>query len=231
MENRKRKTRLVERETLRDEQGYGWAISKALAQAGAKVILGTWVPALGIFQKSLEKGKFDESRKLQDGSLMEFAKIYPLDAVYDSPEDVPEDVKNNKRYAAAEEGFTVKEVAEQVERDFGGVDILVHSLANGPEVSKPLLETSRDGYLAAVSASTYSFVSMVQRFGPIMPPGSAALCLTYQASERAIPGYGGGMSSAKVRPLLTRCRSSPLFLGMRGWLAGGPGGGHKDAGT
>jgi enoyl-[acyl-carrier-protein] reductase (NADH) len=34
-------------------------------------------------------------------------------------------------------------VAEQVKKDFGKIDILVHSLANGPEVTKPLLETSR----------------------------------------------------------------------------------------
>ena len=35
------------------------------------------------------------------------------------------------------------EVAKQVARDAGKIDILVHSLANGPEVTKPLLETSR----------------------------------------------------------------------------------------
>ena len=35
------------------------------------------------------------------------------------------------------------EVAKNVEADFGKIDILVHSLANGPEVTKPLLETSR----------------------------------------------------------------------------------------
>merc|ERR1711904_150132 len=68
----------------------------------------------------------------------------------------------------------------------------------GPEVQKPLLETSRHGYLAAVSASSYSFVSMVQHFGPIMNKGGAALSLTYIASEDVIPGYGGGMSSAKA---------------------------------
>lgn len=74
----------------------------------------------------------------------------------------------------------------------------VHSLANGPEVTKPLLETSRKGYLAALSASSYSFVSMMQRFGPIMNEGGAAVSLTYIASEQVIPGYGGGMSSAKA---------------------------------
>jgi len=53
-------------------------------------------------------------------------------------------VANNKRYAAAAgKGFTVSEVAEHVKSDFGKIDILVHSLANGPEVTKPLLETSR----------------------------------------------------------------------------------------
>lgn len=30
--------------------------------------------------------------RLPDGSLMEITKVYPLDAVFDSPEDVPEDV-------------------------------------------------------------------------------------------------------------------------------------------
>ena len=64
-----------------DDNGFGWAIAKALSQAGADVILGTWVPALNIFETSYRRGKFDESRKLSDGSLMEFAKIYPMDAV------------------------------------------------------------------------------------------------------------------------------------------------------
>jgi enoyl-[acyl-carrier protein] reductase I len=41
-------------------------------------------------------------------------------------------------------------------------------------------------------------VSMVQRFGPNMNPGGAVVSLTYLASERIIPGYGGGMSSAKA---------------------------------
>ncbi|KAL5165865.1 Enoyl-[acyl-carrier-protein] reductase [NADH], chloroplastic [Glycine soja] len=270
-----------------DDNGYGWAIAKSLAAAGAEILVGTWVPALNIFESSLRRGKFDESRKLQDGSLMEIAKVYPLDAVYDNPEDVPEDVKANKRYAGATnwtvqvEGIKVAdmarhiptpemavrthdvdlkstvsrtqtkpeypnanknacreghgccgkysngasvegsrhegrgfrrrqvvqifpprirgypksslqspprrksladlEVAESVKKDFGTIDILVHSLANGPEVSKPLSETSRKGYLAALSASNGSAIS-----------------LTYIASERIIPGYGGGMSSAKA---------------------------------
>merc|ERR1711907_823060 len=111
--------------------------------------------------------------------------------------DIPDDVKNNKRYAGLD-GFTISEVADKIAADYGKIDILVHSLANGPEVTKPLLETSRRGYLAANSASAYSMVSLVQKFGPIMNPGGGVLSLTYIASETVIPGYGGGMSSAKA---------------------------------
>lgn len=58
-------------------------------------------------------------------------------------------VRENKRYAAADK-FTVQEAAEAVKADFGTIDVLVHSLANGPEVTKPLLETSRKvGCIAA----------------------------------------------------------------------------------
>lgn len=180
-----------------DDNGYGWAIAKSLAAAGAEITVGTWVPALNIFESSLRRGKFDESRVLPDGSLMEITKVYPMDAVYDSLDDVPEDVKSNKRYAGSSK-WTVKELVESVKQDFGSIDILVHSLANGPEVSKPLLETSRNGYLAAISASSYSFVSLLKEFVSIMNPGGASISLTYIASERIIPGYGGGMSSAKA---------------------------------
>ena len=180
-----------------DDQGFGWAIAKELAEAGATLIIGTWTPVLKIFTSSLEMGKFDESRKLQDGSLMQFAKIYPLDASFDKPEDVPHDIKENKRYKDVG-GYTISEVADRVKEDFGSIDYFVHSLANGPEVKKPLLETSRNGYLAAVSSSSYSFVSLLAHFGPIINKGGATLSLTYMASEKVIPGYGGGMSSAKA---------------------------------
>jgi enoyl-[acyl-carrier protein] reductase I len=181
-----------------DSTGYGWAIAKALADKGATIIVGTWPPILKIFQNGLRRGQFDEDSVLSDGSKMEIAKVYPLDAVFDEPDDVPDEIKENKRYAGLE-GYSISEVATAIKSDYGKIDILVHSLANGPEVTKPLLETSRKGYLAASSASAYSFVSLVQKFGPILNEGASALSLTYIASEKVIPGYGGGMSSAKAQ--------------------------------
>jgi enoyl-[acyl-carrier protein] reductase I len=182
-----------------DDGGFGFAIAKALAEAGASVCVGTWPPALNIFLNLLERGKMDESRRLSDGSLLTFEKIYPLDAVFDTLDAIPSDVRESKRYKDVGD-CSIDGVASRLVADFGEqpLDIVVHALANGPEVKKPLLETSRNGYLAAISASSYSLVSMVSRFGPLMRPGGAFASLTYMASERVIPGYGGGMSSAKA---------------------------------
>ena len=182
-----------------DDAGYGFAIAKALAEAGATVCAGTWPPALNIFLNLLERGKIDESRRLPNGSMLQFEKIYPLDAAYDVLADAPADIRGNKRYKDVGD-FSVAGLAERLVQDFGlqPLDMVIHSLANGPEVKKPLLETSRGGYLAAVSVSAYSLVSLVGRLGPLMRPGGSVLSLTYMASERVVPGYGGGMSSAKA---------------------------------
>jgi enoyl-[acyl-carrier protein] reductase I len=182
-----------------DDAGFGFAIAKALGEAGANVSVATWPPALNIFLNLLERGKLDESRRLSSGDLLTFEKIYPLDAIYDSYGDMPEDVRTNKRYKDVGD-CSIDGLAQRIAADFGErpLDIVVHSLANGPEVKKALLDVSRNGYLGAVSASAYSMVSMVQRLAPLMRDGGAFASLTYMASERVIPGYGGGMSSAKA---------------------------------
>lgn len=182
-----------------DDAGFGFAIAKSLAEAGALVSVATWPPALNIFRNLLERGKLDESRRLSDGSLFDFEHVYPLDASYDTLDDAPPEVRENKRYADTGD-FSIQGLADRIRKDSGErpLDILVHSLANGPEVRKPLLDTSRTGYLTAVGVSAYSLVSMLQRLGPLLRPGGNVLSLTYMAGERAVPGYGGGMSSAKA---------------------------------
>jgi len=182
-----------------DDGGFGFAIARSLVEAGATVCLGTWPPALGIFRKLLERGKLSDSMHLSDGSALSFERIYPLDAAYDTLADVPTEIREHKRYR--EEGdFTVAGVADRFREDFGdhGLDIVVHSLANAPEVKKALVDTSRRGYLDAISVSTYSNVAFVRAFAPMMRPGGNFLSLTYLAGQRVIPGYGGGMSAAKA---------------------------------
>lgn len=181
-----------------DDGGFGFAIAKALAEAGATVSVASWPPAMGIFTKLLDLGKLDASLKLSNGTKLSFSKIYPLDAEFDRLDDAPAELRENRRYRDSGD-FTISGLAAAVKADHpDGIDVVVHSLANGPEVKKPMLEVSRKGYLGAVSASAYSMVSMVQHLGPLVRRGGSFLSLSYMAAERAIPGYGGGMSSAKA---------------------------------
>jgi len=182
-----------------DDKGYGFAIAKALAEAGASVCVGTWPPTWNIFNKLIERGKLDRSREMRDGRLLEFERIYPLDAAFDTLDDVPEDIRTNKRYQNVGD-YSIAGLVSQWRQDFGdeSLDIVVHSLANGPEVRSPLIDTSRNGYLAALSVSAYSMVAMVRDLSPLMTPGGSFMALSYLAGQRVIPGYGGGMSSAKA---------------------------------
>ena len=34
---------------IADDNGYGWAIAKSLAAAGAEILVGTWVPVSKVF--------------------------------------------------------------------------------------------------------------------------------------------------------------------------------------
>jgi enoyl-[acyl-carrier protein] reductase I len=182
-----------------DDGGFGFAIAKAFAEAGATVCVGTWPPAMGIFETLIERGKMNESMTLSDGRKMQFERIYPLDAAFDTLGDVPAELLDNKRYRERGD-FSIAGVVAALQTDFGDtpLDIVVHSLANGPEVKKQLIDTSRRGYLDAIGVSAYSNVAMVRELSPLMRAGGSFLSLTYLAGERVIPGYGGGMSTAKA---------------------------------
>lgn len=187
-----------------DATGFGFAIARALYECGAKVSVASWPPAMGIMETMLRRGKFDEDRKLAPGhlaetDLLEFEKIYPLDAAFDSMDDVPEEIKSNRRYSERGD-FTISGLGNSWKNDFGegSLDILVHSLANGPEVHLDLIETSRKGYLAALGTSAYSLTSLCRSLCPLMNKGGSILSLSYLAAVQVIHSYGGGMSSAKA---------------------------------
>ena len=136
---------------------------------------------------------------MSDGRKLEFERIYPLDAEYDILADVPAEVRENKRYKDRGD-FSIQGCADRLRADFGApcLDIVVHSLANGPEVKNDLLETSRarlprrrrrervlDGLDGAAPRAAHA-------------PGRLVPVPLVHGSERVIPGYGGGMSSAKA---------------------------------
>jgi len=79
------------------------------------------------------------------------------------------------------------------------IDIVIHSVAFSPEIDRLHLDVSRQGYLTSMSISAYSLVALCRALLPFMAGRQASvIALSYLASERAVPFYGGGMASAKA---------------------------------
>src|SRR3954468_1973351 len=71
------------------------------------------------------------------------------------------------------------------------LDAVVHSIAfaNKDDLSRPFLETSRDGYLLAQEVSAYSLVSVARAVAPVMTKGGSLTTLTYLGSTRVVQNY------------------------------------------
>ncbi len=85
----------------------------------------------------------------------------------------------------------IQRVAERAAKEFGQVDILIHSIgfANREELSGPYYNTSRAGFHTAMDISVYSFTALAHAFQPLLRPGGALLTLTYYGSEKVAPNY------------------------------------------
>lgn len=183
-----------------DNESFAWFIAKSLQAAGAKVALACHPRVMGIVESFLTRDADREARLLPDGSEFKPVKVLPCNAEYDTMDDVPAEVKTDRRYAKFAE-YSIKGTVDAVAAEFGGIDILIHSIAFGREVTKPLIDTSRKAYHEAMGISAYSLTSMVRAAAPHManrPGGASVVGLTYVAGERVVPHYGGGMATCKA---------------------------------
>src|SRR5688572_2120595 len=185
-----------------DNLSFAWFIAKSLQAAGAKIVLAVHPRMVGIVEGLLKSTQADDvaARKLTNGSDFQPVKLYPCDASYDTMADVPDEVKTDRRYAKFAE-YSIQGMVDAVGKEFGGFDVLIHSMAFSREITKPLIETSRKAYHEAMGISSYSLVSLVRAAAPHManrPNGASVVGLTYVAGEKVVPHYGGGMGTAKA---------------------------------
>src|SRR5712672_2916747 len=68
---------------------------------------------------------------------------------------------------------------------------VVHSLAfaNREDLSRPFLETSREGFILAQNVSAYSLVAVARATAPVMTEGGSLSTLTYLGSTRVVTNY------------------------------------------
>ncbi len=85
----------------------------------------------------------------------------------------------------------VEGVFKALEGEWGGLDILVHSVAfaKKEELKGSYLETSRDGFRIAMDVSVYSLVALAREASKLMDHGGTILTMTYYGSEKVVPNY------------------------------------------
>ncbi len=86
---------------------------------------------------------------------------------------------------------SVDAVFETIEKQWGGLDFLVHAIAysDKEELKGKYLSTSRDNFVRTLDISCYSFTAIAQRAVPLMKDGGSLLTLTYYGAERVMPHY------------------------------------------
>jgi enoyl-[acyl-carrier protein] reductase I len=110
--------------------------------------------------------------------------VRELAAQLDNPLVLPCDVSSDQQ---------IGELAAHLDREFGGLDFLVHGAAFAPaaDLNNPFVQTSREGFRIALDVSAYSLVGLTRAVAPLMEKrgGGSILTLTYIGSQRVFANY------------------------------------------
>ena len=82
-------------------------------------------------------------------------------------------------------------VFDTIERDWGRLDILVHSIAWAPkdDLQGGLLDCSAEGFGKAMDVSCHSFIRMARLAAPLMTEGGTMIAMSYYGANRVVPNY------------------------------------------
>jgi enoyl-[acyl-carrier protein] reductase I len=82
-------------------------------------------------------------------------------------------------------------VFERIRKDWGTLDILVHSIAWAPkdDLQGGLLNCSAEGFAKAVDISCHSFIRMARLAAPLMPEGGTMFAMSYHGAQKVVTNY------------------------------------------
>jgi len=133
--------------------------------------------------------------------------VEPLAKKLDAPIFMPLDVATPGQLEA---------VFAKITKDWGRLDILVHSIAFAPkdDLQGGLLDCSADGFAKAMDVSCHSFVRMARLAAPLMRDGGTMLAMSYHGAQKVVPNYNlmGPVKAA----LEACCRYLAYELGPKG---------------
>src|SRR6202158_2844522 len=88
------------------------------------------------------------------------------------------------------EGQTER-VFERIEKEWGEIDILLHSIAFSPKgaLHGRVIGVGRDGFLKTMDVSCWSFMRMAHLAEPLMKNGGTLFTMTYYGSQMVVANY------------------------------------------
>jgi enoyl-[acyl-carrier protein] reductase I len=108
--------------------------------------------------------------------------VEPLARSLDAPIFMPLDLRTEGQLEA---------VFERIERDWGELDVVLHSIAFAPkeDLQGRVVDCSREGFLLAMEVSCWSFIRMARLAEPLMKRGGALFTMTYYGSQMVVENY------------------------------------------
>jgi enoyl-[acyl-carrier protein] reductase I len=82
-------------------------------------------------------------------------------------------------------------VFERVERSWGRLDFVVHSIAFSPKdtLQGRVVDAPREGFATTMDVSCWSFIRMAHLAEPLMKDGGALFTMTYYGSQMVVENY------------------------------------------
>jgi enoyl-[acyl-carrier protein] reductase I len=82
-------------------------------------------------------------------------------------------------------------VFDEIGKQWGKLDFLVHSIAFSPKAALHgrVIDVERDGFLATMDVSCWSFIRMAHLAEPLMQNGGVLFTMTYYGSQMVVENY------------------------------------------
>ena len=82
-------------------------------------------------------------------------------------------------------------VFERIEKEWGQLDFFVHSIAFSPKgaLHGRVIDVDREGFLATMDVSCWSFLRMAHLAEPLMKKGGTMFTMTYYGSQMVVKNY------------------------------------------
>jgi enoyl-[acyl-carrier protein] reductase I len=145
------------------------------------------------------------------------AFVYQGERVKDEVEKLAAELGGGKVYPCdVTSDEQLRELAAGISRDFGRLDVLVHSIAfvNKEDLAGKVYTTSRAGFALALEISSFSLIALTNALSEVLADGASIMALTYLGATAIVPNYNvAGISKAALESIV---RYLAFDLGERG---------------